>query len=295
MNPRPHPAKKSRAPKLATPRAVLFDAYGTLFDVYSVALLAEQLFPGHGQALSVLWRDKQIEYTRLVTTSNHGAHYQPFWELTRAALVYAIKKVAVSAGLTGVSTDLDPQIERLMNQYRHLSAFPENRQVLSELKARGIPTEILSNGDAAMLNIAVKSAGLDGLLDHVISVDPIRKYKTHPDAYALGEQATGLAAKQIVFVSSNAWDALAATWYGYQTLWVNRYQLPFEELGTQPTRTGSTLRDVLDFFPEIASPSRVIASPSRVIASPSRVIASAAKQSMHGLPRRDAPPSDEPN
>ena len=130
-----------------------------------------------------------------------------------------------------------------------LSAFPENKAVLTALKARGIPTGILSNADPAMLALAVKSSGLDGLFEHVISVDAIRKFKTHPDAYALGEQATGLPAKQIAFVSSNSWDALAATWYGYQTLWVNRYQLPFEELGTQPTRTGSSLRAVLDFFP----------------------------------------------
>ena len=246
--PSTNPAEKSKIPKREAPRAVLFDAYGTLFDVYSVGLLAEQLFPGHGQALSLLWRDKQIEYTRLVTTSNHGAHYQPFWELTRAALVYAIKRIVLPAQAPGASVQFNTQIERLMNQYRHLSAFPENRQVLSELKTRGIPTGILSNGDAAMLQLAVKSAALDDLLDHIISVDPIRKYKTHPEAYALGEQATGLAAKQIVFVSSNSWDALAATWYGYQTLWVNRYQLPFEELGTQPTRSGSSLREVLDFF-----------------------------------------------
>src|SRR5665647_781232 len=86
----------------AVPRAVWFDAYGTLFDVYSVGQLAEELFPGHGQALSVLWRDKHIEYTRLVTTSNHGAHYQPFSALTRAALVYAIKKLVAHADATGV-------------------------------------------------------------------------------------------------------------------------------------------------------------------------------------------------
>ena len=242
-------AAKSTARRFDVPRAVLFDAYGTLFDVYSVSLLAEQLFPGHGQALSVLWRDKQIEYTRLVTTCNHGAHYQPFWALTHAALVYAIKKIATPAGTTCATGQFDTQTERLMNAYRSLSAFPENKDVLTALKARGIATGILSNADPAMLRLAVKSSGLDGLLDHVISVDPIRKFKTHPDAYALGEQATGLPARQIAFVSSNAWDALAATWYGYQTLWVNRYQLPFEELGTQPTRTGSTLRDVLDFFP----------------------------------------------
>ena len=222
------------------PKAVLFDAYGTLFDVYSVGLLAEQLFPGQGQALSVLWRDKQIEYTRLVTTSNDGAHYQPFWDLTRASLRHACKRLGL---------DLTDERElRLMNQYRHLSAFPENREVLQVLRTRGIRTGILSNGDPEMLGIAVRSAGLEGLLDHVISVDGVRKYKTHPDAYRLGTQAVKKPASQVLFVSCNAWDALAATWFGYRTLWVNRYQLPFEELGTQPTRTGSSLDDVLAFF-----------------------------------------------
>ena len=100
-----------------------------------------------------------------------------------------------------------------------------------------------------MLEVAVKSAGLEDLLDRVVSTHVIRKYKTHPQAYALGEQAFDCAASKIVFVSSNSWDALAATWYGYRTLWVNRQGLPFEELGTQPTRTGASLRDVLDFFP----------------------------------------------
>jgi 2-haloacid dehalogenase len=229
------------------PQAILFDAYGTLFDVYSVGLLAEQLFPGQGNALGLLWRDKQIEYSRLVTTSNDGAHYRPFWDLTRSALVYAVKKLVAPAGSADMA-DFDARIDRLMNQYRSLSAFPENREVLQDLRARGIVTGILSNGDPAMLNLAVRSAGLAELLDHVISVDPVRKYKTAPEAYALGEQATGLRARQIGFVSCNAWDALAATWYGYQTLWVNRYQLPFEELGTQPTYSGSSLRDVHQFF-----------------------------------------------
>jgi 2-haloacid dehalogenase len=222
------------------PKAVLFDAYGTLFDVYSVGLLAEQLFPGHGQALSVLWRDKQIEYTRLVTTSNDGAHYRPFWELTRAGLRYACKRLGLE--LTA------EREQQLMNEYRHLSAFPENREVLQALKARRIATGILSNGDPEMLGIAVRSVGLEGLLDHVISVDSVRKYKTHPEAYRLGTQVVKRDARHILFVSCNAWDSLAATWYGYRTLWVNRYQLPFEELETQPTRTGSTLRDVLTFF-----------------------------------------------
>ena len=225
------------------PRAVLFDAYGTLFDVYSVGLLAEQLFPGQGTRLSTVWRDKQIEYTRLVTTSNHGAHYQPFWDLTRQALTYAIKLIEPAARTEWPA--FAARAEQLMNQYRHLSAFPENKGVLQALRERGIATGILSNGDAQMLGVATRSAGFDDLLDHLVSVDPVRLYKTHPDAYALGEKACGLPARQILFVSSNAWDALAATWYGFQTLWVNRLNLPFEELGTQPHRIGSSLRDVL--------------------------------------------------
>jgi 2-haloacid dehalogenase len=223
---------------LPAPRAVLFDAYGTLFDVYSVSLLAEQLFPGFGERLSLLWRDKQIDYTRLISMSGR---YRPFWELTRAGLRYA----ALRLGL-----ELTPATEdRLMNEYRHLSSFPENREVLSALKARGIKAGILSNGDPEMLGVAVKSAGFSGLLDHVISVHGVRKFKTDPLAYALGPQALNLPAKDILFVSSNGWDAIGATWFGYTTLWVNRAGLPLEQLDTSPTRVGSSLRDVLDFFP----------------------------------------------
>ena len=222
------------------PKAVLFDAYGTLFDVYSVGALAEQLFPGQGQALGLLWRDKQIDYSRLVTMSDDGAHYLPFWEITRAALRYAGKRLAL---------DLTERREQqLMQQYRQLNAFAEVGQVLRTLKDRGIVTGILSNGDPSMLEHVVQSAGLQGLLDHVVSVHPIRKYKTHPQAYALGEKACGCPAAEIAFVSANAWDALAATWYGYRTLWVNRQGLPFEELGTPPARSANSLRGVFDFF-----------------------------------------------
>jgi 2-haloacid dehalogenase len=220
------------------PRAVLFDAYGTLFDVYSVALLAEQLFPGHGERLSVLWRDKQIEYTRIVSMSGQ---YKPFWELTRAGLRYAALRLGLE--LSAAAED------RLMNQYRHLSSFPENREVLAELKARGIPAGVLSNGDPEMLGVAVKSAGFSGLLAHVLSVHALRKFKTDPATYALGTQALNLPAKDILFVSSNGWDAIGATWYGYTTLWVNRSAQPLEQLDTPPTRTGTSLRDVLGFFP----------------------------------------------
>ena len=229
-------------PMTFPPEAVLFDAYGTLFDVYSVGLAAEQLFPGRGDALALLWRDKQIDYTRLVSMSGR---YQPFWDLTRAGLRFAALKLGLA--LDGSAED------RLMNQYRHLSAFPENREVLLALKARGIRAGILSNGDPEMLAVAIKSAGFQDLLDPVLSADVVQRFKTDPVVYQLGPDALGLPAKKILFVSSNGWDAIGATWFGYTTLWVNRAGAPLEQLDTEPTRSGRSLRDVLDFFPSAAA------------------------------------------
>ncbi len=236
-------------------RAVLFDAYGTLFDVHSVALLAEQFFPGQGECLSLLWRDKQIEYTRLVTMSGEpDAHYRPFWDLTRAALQFSAERLGLA--LNAVAED------RLMNEYRHLSAFPENREVLAELKRRGVPAGILSNGNPEMLGVAVKSAGFADYLDPVLSVHAVRRFKTDPAAYALGPAALGLPAREILFVSSNGWDAIGATWYGYSTLWVNRSGAPLERLGVKPTRTGRSLRDVLDCLPTKPAARPAAAHPS---------------------------------
>jgi len=223
----------------APPEAVLFDAYGTLFDVYSVGLLAEQMFAGHGEALALLWRDRQIEYTRLASMSNR---YRPFWEITRSGLRYAAQRLKLA---------LDREAEdRLMNQYRHLSAFPENREVLLALKQRGIRAGILSNGDPEMLEVSIKSAGMTDLLAPVLSAHGVRRFKTDPAVYALGPAALQLPAKKILLVSSNCWDAIGATWYGYTTLWVNRSGAPIEQLDTHPTRTGTSLRDVLAFFPD---------------------------------------------
>jgi 2-haloacid dehalogenase len=223
------------------PEAVLFDAYGTLFDVYSVGLVAEQLFPGRGDALALLWRDKQIDYTRLLSMSGR---YRPFWDLTRAGLRFAVLKL-------GLVMDRSAE-DRLMNQYRHLSAFPENREVLQALHQRGIRTGILSNGDPEMLSVGLRSAGFQGLVDPVLSAHAVQRFKTDPAVYQLGPDALGLPAKKILFVSSNGWDAIGATWFGYTTLWVNRAGAPLEQLDTPPTRTGNSLRDVLGFFPDAA-------------------------------------------
>jgi 2-haloacid dehalogenase len=226
-----------------SPQAVLFDAYGTLFDVHSVASLAEQSFPGQGAVLSQHWRDKQIEYTRLVSMSANergvvGGGYRSFWDLTRLALQYAARKLGLV--LDGAMED------RLMNAYRALAAFPDVKPVLQSLHERGVSTGILSNGDPKMLEIAVRSAQLGPLLTHVLSADTVRRYKTDPAVYALGPQALGLPARQILFVSSNGWDALGATLFGYTTLWVNRTQAPPETLGPAPTYVGSRLHDVLE-------------------------------------------------
>jgi 2-haloacid dehalogenase len=220
-------------------RAVLFDAYGTLFDVQSVALAAEQRFPGHGAALARLWRERQIDYTRIVSMSGR---WRPFWELTQAALVQAAALLALPLSAADSAA--------LMNEYHHLSAYPENAGVLAALKARGVRAGVLSNGDPSMLAVAVRSAGFAAWLDPLLSVTEVERFKTDPAAYALGPKALGLPAAEILFVSSNAWDAIGATWFGYTTLWVNRAGVPPDPLGTAPTHEATSLAAVLDFFPE---------------------------------------------
>ncbi len=224
-------------------QAVVFDAYGTLFDVYSIGALAEQLYPGQGAAISVLWRDKQIDYTRLITMSDpHGTqgsrHYQSFWDITRSALLYTLERFKL---------DAKPEhIAALMGQYAKLTPFAENVGVLQSLKQRGITTAILSNGSIDMLNTAVTNAGMTDLIDHVISVDPIRLFKTSPEAYGLVQQTIPAKTEDILFVSSNGWDALGATWFGFTCVWVNRQHLPFETIGPKPSYTGHDLTHVLD-------------------------------------------------
>ncbi len=214
-------------------QAIIFDAYGTLFDVYSIGALAERLFPGKGAAVAELWRDKQIEYTRLRTLSNT---YKPFWELTQDALVFCCRKL-------GLPLPLDAQTQ-LMGQYAKLQAFPENLAVLQALKADGLKLAILSNGNPEMLDAAVRAAGMDGLFTQVLSVHSVAKFKTAPEAYQLGPDMLGVATRDILFVSSNGWDICGAAWFGYRTFWVNRSGAPMEELGVTPNGEGRSLEDL---------------------------------------------------
>jgi len=223
-------------------KLIAFDAYGTLFDVYSISQLAEELFPGQGQTLALMWRDRQIEYTRLVTMSdpnpNGSKHYLPFWELTIRALRYVCKRMNLSLTLE--------YEKRLMDQYAKLTSFEDSLAVLKTIKEKTIFTAILSNGNKDMLATVVDSNGLNLYLDKVITVEDIHLFKTAPQAYDLLLKTFPIKKEEVLFVSSNAWDALAAKWFGFDVFWVNRLGHPFEEIGQRPNYEGSSLSKVLE-------------------------------------------------
>jgi len=198
-------------------RGYVFDAYGTLFDVHSV-VEAGRAITSDPMALSTLWRQKQLEYSWLRSLMGR---YEDFWSITESALRYAVRRLGLAAG--------DAEIARLMAAYLSLACFPEVKRTLQRLNAR--PRAILSNGAPRMLDAVVASAGLGGLLDQVLSVDAVGTYKPSPAVYAMGPQALGLPAADLLFVSSNGWDVAGAKAFGYQVAWCNRAEAPAEELG----------------------------------------------------------------
>lgn len=201
----------------------LFDAYGTLFDVHSVTAALESLFPGKGAALSQTWRTKQLEYTWQRTLMQR---YAGFNQVTAEALIYA-------AALHGAVLKAD-DIALLMRTYRELAPFPEVQATLLALKKRGARLGILSNGEPAMLNAAVKHGQLDALFEAVLSVHPLGLYKPAPPVYQLAVDRFGAAPQDIHFVSANGWDAAGAKSFGFQVCWVNRSRLPQETTGLPP-------------------------------------------------------------
>ena len=205
----------------------VFDAYGTLFDVHSVAE-AGRAITDDPATLSATWRQKQLEYTWLRALM--GA-YADFWAVTESALRHTIRRLGLTA--------TEAQVRHLMEAYLSLACFPEVKAALERLAGR--PRAVLSNGAPRMLAAAVASSGLAPHLEHVISVDQVKTYKPSPFVYALGPQTLGIAAGELLFVSSNAWDVAGAKAFGYRAAWCNRTSAPEEELGVRPDVVVPTL------------------------------------------------------
>ena len=218
-------------------RAALFDVFGTLLDVYSVTRRAEAMFPGYGTRLALGWREKQIEYSRLRTLSGR---YVPFSQVTREALEFALDALGLP--------NSGAQAAELLDEYKRLAPFVDVAPALDALRLAGVELGVLSNGDPAMLEAALVSAGLHSRMDHMLSADQVRAFKTDPRVYALGPRALKRPAAEILFVSSNGWDACGAAWYGYTTCWINRANVPLERLGVQPHRMGTDLTAVTDLL-----------------------------------------------
>ena len=194
----------------------VFDAYGTLFDVHSAVARHREAIGPQAERLSQLWRTKQLEYTWVRSLAGR---YRDFAALTEEALDFA----AASCG--GISPAARTA---LLEAYQTLDAYPDARPVLAALKARGAKTAILSNGTPAMLAAAVRSAGLDGLLDACLSVDALRIFKTAPAAYGLVEAHFGIPPSGVSFQSSNRWDIFGAAAFGFHSVWINRSGAPDE-------------------------------------------------------------------
>ena len=192
-----------------TIRAVVFDAYGTLYDIQSVAAITERAYPGYGELITQIWRIKQLEYTWLRSLMRR---YQDFSVITRESLGYTLDGL----GLKHDSRVLDS----IMDKYVHLDLYPDALAALSALKGRKLA--ILSNGSPDMLDALVRNSGLGQLLDATISVDSKQIFKPSPDAYALIEATVGVMPPDVLFVSSNPWDACGAKAFGLNVAWIER-------------------------------------------------------------------------
>lgn len=193
-------------------KGLIFDAYGTLYDVQSVQAKTEQLCPGKGDLITQIWRLKQLEYSWLQTALQG---YRDFDFITRSSLTFAL----LSAGIEPTEHITKP----LLDKYLNLDPYPEAKEALGALRRRGpIKLAILSNGSTAMLNALVKNSGLDAFLDATISVDGARKFKPHPECYGLVESTLGLKIEEVLFVSSNSFDVTGAKHFGFKVAWIRR-------------------------------------------------------------------------
>jgi 2-haloacid dehalogenase len=190
-------------------KAVVFDAYGTLYDIQTVAAVTEQAFPGYGDIVTQIWRIKQLEYTWLRSLMRR---YQDFSVISRESLAYTLRVLGLNS---------DPQaFERIMEKYLYLDLYPDATAALAAMRGRKLA--ILSNGSPAMLNALVANSGLDRVLDATISVDAQKIFKPAPEAYTLIESTLGVAPAEVLFISSNPWDACGAKAFGLNVAWIER-------------------------------------------------------------------------
>jgi 2-haloacid dehalogenase len=192
-----------------TIKAVVFDAYGTLYDVQSVADITEEIFPGYGEIITQVWRIKQLEYTWLRSLMRQ---YRDFAAITRDSLTYTLKCL-------GLEYD-DASFSRIMDKYLHLDLYPDALLALEAMAEKKLA--ILSNGSPDMLNALVRNSGLRPILDAVISVDTNRIFKPSPEAYTLIEQTLKIPPREVLFISSNPWDACGAKSFGLNVAWIER-------------------------------------------------------------------------
>lgn len=219
-----------------TIKAIAFDAF-PIFDPRPVFALAEKLFPGRGTELGNAWRTRQFEYQWLRALSGQYADFQ---QATEDALVFSAKLLKL---------DLVPEIRKqLMDVYLELKVWPDVLPALKSLKSAGFRLAFLSNATAKILDAGIKNSGLDGLFEHVLSTDSIRTYKPDPRAYQMGMNALKLKREEILFVAFAGWDAAGAKSFGYPTFWVNRLNLPAEELGAVADASGQNLTDLVSFL-----------------------------------------------
>jgi 2-haloacid dehalogenase len=211
----------------------VFDAYGTLFDVNAAIGRHRAAAGPDADRFSEIWRTKQLEYT---WTHTLAGHYVDFWTLTERALDYTFERVPT----------VDRRLrDRLLDAYRALDAFPDARQVLADLRRRGERTAILSNGSPAMLATAVEAAGMKGQFDAVLSVDAIKMYKPRPEVYALVTTGFKVKPSDVIFVSSNRWDVMGASAFGFHTVWVNRGRASDEYVDQPPAAVVPDLAGLL--------------------------------------------------
>ncbi len=217
-------------------KAFVFDAYGTLFDVSSIRERCEHFFPGKGAEIAEIWRVKQLEYSWLGSLM---ARYRSFWEITAAGLRYACR----SLGL-----DLTEEIQvDLMENYHHLKTYPEVTPALDMLAAR-FPLAILSNGTQDMLRHVTRNNSLERYFKDIYSVEDLAIFKPAPRVYNLAVEALDIPAKEIGFVSSNAWDAAGAKSFGLHVFWINRFDRTEEELGFPPDHTIRSLDQIVSLM-----------------------------------------------